>query len=120
MIEEFLFALVCLSDVDVYIIEQNENKCLIFALTENIKEVLELYKKLWSEIKKKIKSINTGESIKYKNYFVKIILDSYDDLPLNKIFCFSVLNILCESVFQTENEYYSQIHTNKCEYECEY
>ena len=77
--------------------------------------MLELYKKLWSEIKKKIKSINSGESIKYKNHFMKIILDSCDDLPLNKIFCFSVLNVLCESVFQTENENYSQIHTNKCE-----
>ena len=40
------------SDVDAYIIEENENKYLIFALTENNKEVLELYKKLWSEIKK--------------------------------------------------------------------
>ena len=44
----------CLSftDVDAYIIEENENKYLIFALTENNKEVLELYKNLWSEIKK--------------------------------------------------------------------
>ena len=38
------------SDVDVYIIEENGNKYfiykLIFALTENNKELLELYKKL--------------------------------------------------------------------------
>ena len=58
------------SDVDAYIIEENENKYLIFALTDNNKEVLELYKKLWSEIKKQIKAINCGESIKYKNDFV--------------------------------------------------
>ena len=54
---------------------------------------------------------------------MKIRLDSYDDLPLNKIFFFSALNILCESVFQTENGYYSQVHLNECEYvcnECEY
>ena len=51
LIEEFLFFL-SFSDVDAYIIEENENKYLIFALTENNKEVLELYKKLWSEIKK--------------------------------------------------------------------
>ena len=108
------------SDVDTYIIEENENKYLIFALTENNEKVLELYTKLCSEIKKQIKSINSGESIKYKNDFMKIKLDSYDDLPLNKILCFSVLNILCESVFQTKNEYYPQIHMNECEYECEY
>ena len=39
----------CLSfnDVDAYITEENENKYLIIALTENNKKVLELYKKLW-------------------------------------------------------------------------
>ena len=51
---------------------------------------------------------------------MKIRLDSYDGLPLNKILYFPVLNILCESVFQIENEYYPQIHINECEYACEY
>ena len=51
---------------------------------------------------------------------MKIRLDSYDDLSLNKISCFSVLSILCVSAFQTENKYYPQIHGNECEYECEY
>ena len=40
------------TDVDVYIIEKNENKYLTFFVTEYNKEVLELYKKLWREIKK--------------------------------------------------------------------
>ena len=40
------------SDADAYIIEEKENKYLVFALTDNKKEVLELYKKFWSEIKK--------------------------------------------------------------------
>ena len=75
-------------------------------MTENNKEVLELYKKLWSEIKKQIKAINSGESIKYKNDFMKIR--------------FSILDMLCKSAFQFENEYYLQIHINVCEYECEY
>ena len=52
---------VCLSfsNVDVYIIEENENKYLIFALTENNKKVLEPYKKLWRKTKKQIKAINS-------------------------------------------------------------
>ena len=76
--------------------------------------MLELYKNLWSEIKKQIKAINSGECnstecnsiqpIKYRNDFMKIRPDSHDDWPLNKILCFSVLNILCESVFQIENK----------------
>ena len=70
------------SDADAYIIEENENRYLIFALTENNKEVLDAYKKLWSKIKKRV---NRGKSIKYKNDFMKIRLDSYDNLPLNKI-----------------------------------
>ena len=51
---------------------------------------------------------------------MKIRLDSHDGLPLNKVLCFSVLNILCESVFQIENKYCPQIHINECEYECKY
>ena len=84
--------------------------------------MLELYKNFWSEIKKQIKAINSGESIKYKNDFIKIRLDSYDDdgLPLNKILCFSELDITVESVFQIENEYYPLIHINECKYEWEY
>ena len=44
--------LLCLSfsNADAYIIEENENKYLIFALTENNKEVLDAYKNLWSKI----------------------------------------------------------------------
>ena len=108
------------SSINAYIIEENENKYLIFTFTEDNKEVLELYKKLWSKIKKQVKAINSSESIKYKNDFIKIRLDSYDDLPSNKILCFSVLNIVVESVFQIENKNYPQIHINECEYECEY
>ena len=60
--------LLCLSfsDVDTYIIEESGNKYLIFALTEKNKKVLELYKKRWSEIRKQVKAINSGESVKYK------------------------------------------------------
>ena len=54
-------------------------------------------------MKKQIKAINNGESVKYRHDLMRIRLDSYDDLPLNKILCFYVLNILCESVFQIEN-----------------
>ena len=64
--------------------------------------------------------INSGESIKYKD-FMKIRLDSYDDdLTLDKRLSFSVLNIAVKSVFQNENKYYPRIHIHECEYECDY
>ena len=61
---KFLFIF---SDVDAYTIEENENKYLIFALTENNRKV------------------NSGKSIKYKKDPMKIRLDSYDNLLLDKI-----------------------------------
>ena len=43
------------------------------------------------KLKKQIKAINCGESIKYEKDFTKIRLDSYyDDLPLGKVLSFSV------------------------------
>ena len=70
------------SDVDAYIIEENGNIYLIFVLTKKNKKVLRIYKKLWNEIRKQIKAINGGESIKYKKDFMKIRLHSYDnDIP---------------------------------------
>ena len=109
------------SDVGSYIIEEKGNKYLIFALTKNNREVLELYKNFWSEIKKDIKVINSGESVKYKEDLMKIRFDSYDDdLSLGKILSFSVLNIVVESVFQIEDVHNPRIHIHECEYECEH
>ena len=92
---------------------------MIFALTKKNKKLLEIYKKLWNETRRQIKATNSGESIKYKKYFLKIRLDLYDDdVPLGKILSFSVLNLVVKSVFQNENKCYPQIH--EFEYECEY
>ena len=89
-------------------------------MREDNKEVLQPYKKFWSKIKKQIKAINSGKSIKHKNDFMKFRLNSYDDLPLNKILCFSVLDTIVESVFQIENQYHPQIRINEFEYEFKY
>ena len=67
--------------------------------------MLEMYKKLWSEVKKQIKcnylECNSTESIEYEKDSMKIKFDSYDgDLPLSKMIWFSDLNIIVESVFQ--------------------
>ena len=62
--------------------------------------MLELYKKLWSKIKKQIKTVNSGESIKYKDDFMKIRLDSYNDLSLNKAIYFLVLDIIVDLFFR--------------------
>ena len=49
---------------------------------------------------------------------MKIRFDSYDnDLPLDKMLCFSDLNKIVESVFQIKDKYHSQIHIHEYEYE---
>ena len=49
---------------------------------------------------------------------MKILLNSHDDVPLNKILHFSSLNILCEFVFQINDKYYPQFQLiGECEYE---
>ena len=43
------------NNVDVYIEESNENKCLIFTSTGKSKEVLENYTEFWDKIKIKLR-----------------------------------------------------------------
>ena len=62
-----------------------KSKLNVILPKENNKKMLEMYKKLWNEIKKQIKC-NFTESIKYEKDPMKIRIDSYDDnLPLNKV-----------------------------------
>ena len=84
------------SNVDAYITEKSRNKFLIFALTENNKEVLELHKNLWNETKYHIKTINSGEcnSIEYENDIMKVVLNLHDGATLNKILLFCFKNIV--------------------------
>ena len=72
--------------VDAGIEENNEDKYLIFALTDKIKEVLENYTELWDEIKDQIELISGNEPIENEKNFIKIRFESDDDLPLGKIF----------------------------------
>ena len=69
---------------DGYIKEKNGNKYLTFASTDENKEVLKKYTKLWDEIKYLIKTIHAGKSGEYGKDFMKIKSNSDDDLPLNK------------------------------------
>ena len=96
-------------------------------MTKDNKENLEMYQKLWSEIKNQIEGnsvkCNSVEyisvecnSIEYGEDLMKINFDAYDeDLPYN--IWFSDLNIIVESVFQIKDKYYPQIYIHRCECE---
>ena len=82
---------------------------MIFASTDNNKEVLEEYTKLWNQIKNQIETINGGEPIKYKKYFMRIRFKSDDDLPLGKILSIPSMIIVVGSAFQEDSKYYPQV-----------
>ena len=73
------------NNVDAYIEENNEDKYLIFALTDKNKEALENYAEFWDEIKDQIESISGNEPIEYEKNFMKIRFESDHDLPLGKM-----------------------------------
>ena len=75
----FLFT----DNVEGYIEEKNRNKYLTFASTDKNKEVLIKYIELWDEIKHLIKTVNGGEAGEQGKVFMKIKLNSDDNLPLN-------------------------------------
>ena len=72
------------------------------------------------KLKNGLKKIDNSKSIKYGYDFMKIKFDSSDNLPLNKILHILVLDMIVESVFHIDNEYYPRIYRDECEYECEY
>ena len=94
-------------EVDGYIEESNGNKYLVFASTDENKKVLIKYTELSSEINNLIETINDKPGY-YEKIFLKIKLDSGDNLSLNKIFKNHNLIIVVRSVFQEEKKYYPQ------------
>ena len=93
--------------VDGLIEEKDENKYLNFASTDNNKEVLKKYTELWNEIKNFIEKVDNKLGGYGKDY-IKIKLNSDDNLLLNKPLKFHNLTIIVRSVFQEDNKYYPQ------------
>ena len=74
------------NNVDAYIEENNEDKYLVFTLTEKNKEAIKNYTELWNEMKDHIELISGNKPIEYKKDFMKIKFElDDDDLRLGKI-----------------------------------
>ena len=81
---------------------------MIFDSTDENKELLKKYKDVWSEIKNKIKAINSDEC-DYEKDYIKIKFNSDDDLPLNKPLKFHATTIIIRSVFEEDGKLYPQV-----------
>ena len=98
-----------------HIEENNGNNYLVFHSSDENKEVLKKYKKLWDGIKNKIEIINDGEC-KYGKDFTKIKFVTDDDLLLNKPLNLHMLTIIVRSVFEDEGKFYLQVYLDGCLY----
>ena len=106
-----------ISELDGFIEEKNGSKYLNIALTDSNNDVLIKYAEVWSGIKDQIKKINNGSVGEYAKDYIKIKIDSDDNLPLNKIIKFRVLTIIIRNIFEKDDKYYPQIFLEDCLYE---
>ena len=81
------------------------------------KKVLEKYTSLWDKIKYHTQTINAGKSGEYEKDYMKIMFNSDDDLPLNKILNLCILTIVVRSVFEEDSKYYPQVFLDEYLYE---
>ena len=99
-----------------YIEENNRNKYLTLVSTDENKEILKKYIKLWDKIKDLTKSIN-NTSGGYDKKYMKITFKSNENLPLNKILKLHNLAVVLRSVFEEDKKYYSQVFLDEYLYE---
>ena len=64
-----------------------------------------------------INAINGRKSGKYGKNFMKIKLNSDDDLPLNKRLKIHAMTMIIRSAFEENGKYYLEIFLDKCFYE---
>ena len=99
-----------------YIEEKGENKYLVFDSTDENKELLKKYNDIFNGIRDKIKEINSNDCDFEKDY-MKIELNSDDDLPLNKSLKFTLMTITIRCVFEGNGKLYLQVFLDDTLYE---
>ena len=98
-----------------YIKEINENKYLIFRSVDEIKELLKKYNDVFNGIIVKIEEVSNDEC-DYEKGYMKIKLNSDDDLPLNKPLNVHNTNVTIRSV-KEDGKLYPQVILDDTLYE---
>ena len=88
-----------------------------FSSTDCNKKVLPKFTKLWDKIRYMSETINGGKKDKCEKDFMKIRLQSDDNLPLNKILKLHMLTLIVRSVFEEDGKYYPHVFLIECLYE---
>ena len=86
-------------------------------IDDSSSEILENYNQVFNGIKHHTKKINNSDIIKYdKNYF-KIIFNTNDDIPLNKMLYIPTITVVIRYIFKQNGIYYPQIYLDDCLYQ---
>ena len=91
-----------------YIEEINEDKCLVFDVRYENKELLKRYDNVFNEIMDKIKKID-DDWLEYTKDYTKIKFSSDDNLPLNKPLKFYNMTVTIRCVISEDNKLYPQL-----------
>ena len=78
---------------------------------------IEKYKDVLSVITSEIKTINGGKELYYGKKYARIVVNTDDDLPLNKPLKFPTLAIIIRCVFQKGKKLRPQIYLDECFYD---
>ena len=78
-------------------------------------EKIKKYEELWIKIKDWTRLV-TKKSDDYDEKYIKIKLDSDDNLPLNKTKEIPVMVIVVRAIFYGNNKYYLQVFLDECLY----
>ena len=99
-----------------YIEEKGVNKYLVFDSKADNKELLKKYNDVFNGIMGKTKKVSNDEC-DYEKDYMKIKLNSDDDLPLNKALKFHNITITIRPVFEEDGEIYPQVLLDDILYE---
>ena len=98
-----------------YIEEINEDKYLVFDVTDENKKLLERYDDVFNRIIGKIKKID-DDWLEYSKDYMKIKFSSDDNLPLNKSLKFYNMTVTIRCVFSEDNKLYPQVFLDEAFY----
>ena len=91
--------------MNVYFKDINKNKYLTIDPTNESKEIINKYEKLWSKIRDLIMLITTNSN-DYNKKYTKIKFNSDDELPLNKLIEIPSTILVVRAGFYENNKYY--------------
>ena len=93
------------NQINGYFEDFNGNKYLTLVPTNESKEKIKKYEELWIKIRDLIRSV-TKKSDDYDKKYMKIKLDSDDELPPNKTVEIPVMVIVVRATYYENNKYY--------------